>query len=81
VQATENDAESNSSAFHCFTHFSTQFPVYTKGLYVALASIKVKVPPNRLESPEEGRGIALLFLDLDTRRGGWSAPRPGRFTP
>jgi hypothetical protein len=28
-----------------------------------------------------GRGIALLFLDLGARRGGWSAPRPGRFTP
>jgi hypothetical protein len=28
-----------------------------------------------------GRGIALLFIDLGTRRGGWSAPRPGRFTP
>jgi hypothetical protein len=27
------------------------------------------------------RGIALLFLDLGARRGGWSAPRPGRFTP
>jgi hypothetical protein len=27
------------------------------------------------------RGIALPFLDLGTRRGGWSAPRPGRFTP
>jgi hypothetical protein len=27
------------------------------------------------------RGIALLFLDLGARRGGWSAPRHGRFTP
>jgi hypothetical protein len=28
------------------------------------------------------RGIALLFLNLGaTRGGGWSAPRPGRFTP
>jgi hypothetical protein len=26
-----------------------------------------------------GRGIALLFLDLGARRGGWSAPRPDRF--
>jgi hypothetical protein len=25
-----------------------------------------------------GRGIALLFHDLDTRRGEWSAARPGR---
>jgi hypothetical protein len=27
------------------------------------------------------RGIALLILDLGTRRGGWSAACPGRFTP
>jgi hypothetical protein len=25
--------------------------------------------------------MALSFLDLSARRGGWSAPRPGRFTP
>jgi hypothetical protein len=30
---------------------------------------------------EVSRGIALLILDLGARRGGWSAPRPGRFTP
>jgi hypothetical protein len=28
-----------------------------------------------------GINIALLFLDFGARRGGWSAPRPGRFTP
>jgi hypothetical protein len=39
------------------------------------------VPCNRPEGPEGGRGIALLFLDLGARRCGWSAPRPGRFTP
>jgi hypothetical protein len=27
-----------------------------------------------------GRGIAPLFLDLGAIRGGWAAPRPGRFT-
>jgi hypothetical protein len=27
------------------------------------------------------RGVALLILDLGVRRGGWSASRPGRFTP
>jgi hypothetical protein len=43
--------------------------------------VKVKVPRNRTEGPERDRGIALLFLDLGTRRGGWSAPRPSRFTP
>jgi hypothetical protein len=40
----------------------------------------VKVPRNRPEGPKGGRGIALLFPDLGTRRGGWSAPRPSRFT-
>jgi hypothetical protein len=30
---------------------------------------KVKVPRNRPEGPEGGRGIALLFLDLSARRG------------
>jgi hypothetical protein len=28
-----------------------------------------------------GRGIALLFHNRSTRRGEWSAARPGRFTP
>jgi hypothetical protein len=28
-----------------------------------------------------GRSIALLFLDLGARRGGWSAPHSDRFTP
>jgi hypothetical protein len=28
-----------------------------------------------------GRGIAQVFLDPGARRGGWSASRPGRFTP
>jgi hypothetical protein len=27
------------------------------------------------------RDIALPFRDLGARRGGWSAPRPGRFNP
>jgi hypothetical protein len=29
----------------------------------------------------ESRGRALLIRDLGARRGGWSAPRPGIFTP
>jgi hypothetical protein len=45
------------------------------------SKVKVKVPHNRPEGIEGGSGIALLFLDLGARRGGWSAPRPGRFTP
>jgi hypothetical protein len=42
--------------------------------------VKVKVPRNRPEGPVRGRGIAVLFLDHGARRGGWPAPRPGRFT-
>jgi hypothetical protein len=45
----------------------------------------LKVPRNRLESPErgwEGGGIALHSFDLGTLEGvEWSAPRPGHFTP
>jgi hypothetical protein len=40
-----------------------------------------KGTPNRPEGPEGSGSIALLFLDLGTRRGRWSAPRPRRFTP
>ena len=32
-------------------------------------------------APRVGRSIALLFHDRGTRRGEWSAARPGRFTP
>jgi hypothetical protein len=38
-------------------------------LRIKRACKKVKVPRNRLETPEGGRGIALLFLDLGARRG------------
>jgi hypothetical protein len=43
--------------------------------------VTVTVPHNRPEGLERDRGIALLFLDLGARRGGWSVTRPGRFTP
>jgi hypothetical protein len=47
----------------------------------ALTNKMVKVPRNRSEGPEGGRGIPLLFPDLGTLEGGgWLAPRPGRFT-
>jgi hypothetical protein len=37
---------------------------------------------NRPQGTQRGcRGIDLLMLDLGARRVGWSAPRPGRFTP
>jgi hypothetical protein len=44
-------------------------------------AVKVKVPVTEPTAQKGVRGIALLFLDLGTRRGGWSTPRPGRFTP
>jgi hypothetical protein len=46
-----------------------------------ICKVKVKVPRNRPESADGGRGIALLFLDLSARRGWWSAPHPSCFTP
>jgi hypothetical protein len=50
---------------------------------VPIILVKGKVHPiTSHQGPRGGgRGIVLLILDLDARRGGWSAPRPGRFTP
>jgi hypothetical protein len=49
---------------------------------ITMLRCKVKVTYNRPQRAHRGsRGIALLMLDLGARRGGWSAPRPGRFTP
>jgi hypothetical protein len=42
--------------------------------------IKVKVPPNRLESPEGVEVQLYTLLTSAVEGGGWSAPRPGRFT-
>jgi hypothetical protein len=43
---------------------------------------KVKIPLTDPKAQSGGiKGIALLFLDLSARRGGWSAPRTGRYTP
>jgi hypothetical protein len=36
---------------------------------IVKVKVKVKVPRNRPEGPEGGRGIALIFLDLGARRG------------
>jgi hypothetical protein len=43
--------------------------------------VNVKIIRNTPEGSEGGRGIFLLLFDLVARRGEWSAPRPGRFTP
>jgi hypothetical protein len=46
-----------------------------------LVKVKVKFPLTDPKAQTGSRGVAVLFLDLGTRSGGWSAPRPGRFTP
>jgi hypothetical protein len=55
------------------------FPTFMNYVQVSyIKEVKVKVPRNRLESPEGGRGIALHSLDLGARRG-WVVsitPRP-----
>jgi hypothetical protein len=43
--------------------------------------IKVNVPCNRPKGPKRGRGIALLFLDLDARRGWVVSVTPRPFYP
>ena len=50
-------------------------------MYVYRYNVKVKVKWSRYRpsvAQRVGRGIALLFHDRGTRRGEWSAARPGR---
>jgi hypothetical protein len=63
----------------CLTASHSKF-YYGKG-YVSSKIASLKGKGNRPEGPEGGRDIAQLFIDLGARRGGWSAPRPDRFTP
>ena len=43
---------------------------------------KVKFTLEKAKKAQRGsRGIALLFFNFGPRRGGWSTPRHGRFTP
>ena len=37
------------------------------------------VPLNAMQTHRNGRGIDLSLLRPSARRGGWSAPQPGRF--
>jgi hypothetical protein len=51
-------------------------------IYYLVRTIKKVHTITGHEGPRGGsRGIALLILNLGARRGGWSAPRPCRFTP
>jgi hypothetical protein len=50
-------------------------------LLITTNSKKVKVPLTRPDGPEGSIGIALLFLDLGTRRRWVVNTTPGRFTP
>ena len=45
-------------------------------------NVQVKFTPEKTTKAQKGnRGIALLFFNLHARWGGWTTPRPGRFTP
>jgi hypothetical protein len=45
-------------------------------------TVKLKVSLEQATKTQRGsKGIALPFFNLDARWGGWSTPRPGRFTP
>jgi hypothetical protein len=47
-----------------------------------ITKVKVKVTPEQATKAQKGsKDITLLFLNLGVKWGGWSKPRPGRFTP
>jgi hypothetical protein len=49
-----------------------------------MAQLKVKVKltlVQAIKSQKGSRCIALLYINLGAKLGGWSTPRPGRFTP
>jgi hypothetical protein len=49
---------------------------------VLVVKIRVKFTLEQHTKTQSGnKGIALLFFNLGSRWGGWSTPRPGRFTP
>jgi hypothetical protein len=44
--------------------------------------VKLKVTLQQATKAQRGsRGLAILYFNLSARWGGWSTPRPGRFTP
>ena len=47
-----------------------------------LGKVKAKFTLEQATKVERGsRVVALLYLTSELDRGGWSTPRPGRFTP
>ena len=69
---------------HSCIFFPSGFIFVTRKLEVQSVEFtsKGKVFPLQAQcGPEGGRGIALLFHDSGTRRGEWSAERPGRTLP
>ena len=73
----------------CFLYETLQHCYASKRLssavrHVTLSVVKVKVKCSRYRpgvALRVGRGIAVLFHDRGTRRGEWSAARPGRILP
>jgi hypothetical protein len=60
--------------FITYFQYSTGFVLFCIIVYIYIyiwlyVLCKVKVPRNRLESPDGGRGIALYSLDLGATRG------------
>jgi len=72
-----------------YIYHSSSFPFFwrliehiTQGLPKHGKEVKVKLTLEQATKAQRGsRGIALLFFNLGARWGGWSTPRPGRFTP
>jgi hypothetical protein len=50
-------------------------------MYILLLEQKGKVPRNRPEGPGGVEVSRYSFVTSGLEGGGWSAPRPGRFTP
>jgi hypothetical protein len=51
-------------------------------LSIMLAKVKVKVALEQATKAQRGSiGNIYSFFNLSARWGGWSTPRPGRFTP
>jgi hypothetical protein len=53
-----------------------------KKWHLQIIKVKVKLTLEQVTNAQRGNsGVVLLYFNLCARRGGWSTPRPGRFTP